>query len=301
MPEGEAPVPLPEYPGKTLRGALGRSLKDVVCHGRRADCSQCVLRERCAYSVAFEGFPPFGRTMMRKYQRIPQPLVLQPPGTGDVPTADDLMLRFGVRLFGPAAAMYPYVIYAVERMLDRGLGAQRVPIPLREVSDGEKVIYRKGDDTIRPPAQNVLSVDDSTSPGPSEVQVECVSPLRLQVRGREAREFDLAALLRAVVRRVRLLGAFYGDGDEVETPSAVLNAAAKARALRNDIRLHRVSRYSGRQKRRMTFHGLVGRIAYEWPDREAGPQPWLEAASILHVGKATTFGFGQIRYWVEAR
>jgi CRISPR/Cas system endoribonuclease Cas6 (RAMP superfamily) len=54
-----------------------------------------------------------------------------------------------------------------------------------------------------------------------------------------------------------------------------------------------VERYSRRQHGSMTFGGWMGRVEYA-----AGPARWmplLRAARLLHVGKHTDFGFGEVR------
>jgi len=287
------------YSGTTLRGAFGFALRHVACHTRHQDCDRCLLSEHCAYSVVFEGVPPSDRRIMRKYPRVPQPFVLLVPDSTGAASRDE-RLRFGIRLFGPAAAAYPYVVQAVKTMLERGLGRDRAPFALEEVSDGQSLIYRSGDSTLRPAIKRSVVIEDWLGAAADTVEVTCLTPLRLKVDGRIARHLALGPLFRAVVRRARLLWAFYGDGDgEVETPGDLLDAADEAPLVFSDLRWRAIRRYSGRQKRRMAIGGLTGRARFQWPPGAAGPQGWLEVASVTHVGKATTFGFGRLDYNVE--
>jgi len=217
------------YPGTTLRGAFGFALRHVACHTRHQDCDRCLLSEHCAYSVVFEGVPPSDRRIMRKYPRVPQPFVLLLPDYAGAPTGPDERLRFGIRLFGPAAAAYPYVVQAVKTMLERGLGRDRAPFALEEVTDGQGVVYHRDNSTLRPAAKRCAAIENRTGVAAQTVEVECRTPLRLKVDGRIARHLALGPLFRAVVRRARLLWAFYGDGDgEVETPGARLQRPAMA-------------------------------------------------------------------------
>ncbi|MHB8092928.1 MAG: hypothetical protein ACYDH8_15215 [Syntrophales bacterium] len=45
---------LPEYKGSTFRGIFGHSLKKVVCALKHQECADCLLREKCVYSIVFE-------------------------------------------------------------------------------------------------------------------------------------------------------------------------------------------------------------------------------------------------------
>jgi len=305
--------PLPGFPGPTLRGALGLALRRLACHARRQECDRCLVAARCAYSVIFEGVPPADRRIMRKYPRVPQPflfLLAGPPGPGRLPapgrppdrSAAEGALAFGVRLFGPAVAMYPYVVEAVRQMLGRGLGRDRRPFTLQEVTDGREVLYREGDTSLRPPRTRLLRFGAEGPPasGGGTVEVRCLTPLRLQVDGRVARRLALGPLLRAVLRRARVLAAFYGRGDgDIETPSALLDAAEAAVCTAAEVGWRRIRRYSTRQRRRMTLAGLTGWARFRWPAGAPSPDAWLRAAEVMHVGKATSFGFGRLCCKVE--
>jgi hypothetical protein len=49
---------LPPFRGATVRGGLGYQLKKTVCHVHNNSCSECIMRQRCAYSYVFEGVAP---------------------------------------------------------------------------------------------------------------------------------------------------------------------------------------------------------------------------------------------------
>ena len=52
-------------------------------------------------------------------------------------------------------------------------------------------------------------------------------------------------------------------------------------------------RYSGRQQRELTMHGVTGSL--ELPDGPGPLWPLLAAAQWLHIGKGTTVGLGELR------
>ena len=60
------------------------------------------------------------------------------------------------------------------------------------------------------------------------------------------------------------------------------------------IKWHDWSRYSNRQKSRMSFGGLIGDIIYEGNLSEF--LPFIELCQIFHIGKQTSFGLGKINF-----
>ena len=50
----QSAVRLPIFAGSAWRGALGHSLKKIVCVVRNMPCNLCLLKNACAYSIVFE-------------------------------------------------------------------------------------------------------------------------------------------------------------------------------------------------------------------------------------------------------
>lgn len=292
------PCRLGQFAGTTLRGALGAALKRLCCHQRLADgdCDRCLVRDRCVYAVVFEGVPPADREIMRKYPRIPHPFVLCVEADTPQEFNERTEMRFGIRLFGRAIDSYPFIVQAVRDMLTRGLGRDRVEMDLLRAEDGQTNIYVRGDTTVSPPRTESLFRGKSDSQGPSEICARLLSPLRLQVNGAVDKKPALGTLMRAAVRRLKVLCAFYGAGTNVDLPSDLLDAADRCTILQCSYRPWEVRRYSSRQERRMAFDTVIGGATYDWPDPSLDPRPLMRAAEILHVGKGTAFGFGRIAF-----
>jgi len=77
----DSQVRLPSFPGSAWRGAFGHALKKTVCIVRNSPCNQCMLKNACVYSTAFETPPPGNTEKMSKYTAAPHPFVLQFPVT----------------------------------------------------------------------------------------------------------------------------------------------------------------------------------------------------------------------------
>jgi hypothetical protein len=292
---------LPSYRGVTLRGAFGHVLKQVVCHIHHSDCSRCILRTRCAYPAVFEGVPPPDRTFMRKYPFIPQPFVLRVQLNEPRVVRSDDPYEFGIRLFGPAIEFAPYVVFAVMEMGRRGIGRDRIPFDVISITDGFSRIYRHGAEgnLAMPRPQLVDVISPGTGGRPVELTVQFLTPVRLRIEGSTNREPDLVAVLKAALRRLRVLSHFYGDAEVAPNNTGHLFAsAAEAATVDSELRLHEIPRYSTRQRRQMLIEGYVGHAHYMLSD--SALLPVLMAGQECHIGKATSFGLGRIACEVTA-
>lgn len=263
-----------------------------MAHG---DCGRCVLQTVCPYPSIFEGLAPRDREIMRRYDKIPQPFVLLVGGP-ERNGKDSARVTWGVRLFGDACRYWPYVIHVYEVVGQRGLGKHRLQYELRRVTDQ----LRKS--TLWPPEAGRCSrpaigaVSDAMSAPPERCKLRWTfhTPLRLARMPRRLGGLDL---ILAGKRRHQIMDYFYGSPSaEGARQSEERVEAEEFTTLASQLHPWRFQRYSGRQRRRMTLDGLVGEIVIEGPWGKSGN--WLQAAPMLHIGKATSFGFGRVTWEV---
>ncbi len=135
-----------------------------------------------------------------------------------------------------------------------------------------------------------LDLGDTTEP---VVRVNFDTPTWLKSRGERLLPTP-AAVGTAVLRRVRQLGGIYGEGTGeradhlVDLAGALEDHPLYAEAFEEV----RTARYSGRQDRRIPLTGIVG-----WFEG-AVPGDLLDcflAGELLHVGRNTGLGMGQMR------
>ena len=83
---------LPPYKGSTFRGVFGSALKKVVCSLKRQECTKCLLRQRCLYSLVFETGIAINLPDNSKMSSPPHPYVIEPPldYRGLIKTAGDV-------------------------------------------------------------------------------------------------------------------------------------------------------------------------------------------------------------------
>jgi hypothetical protein len=251
------------YLGPTIRGAIGHALKDAVTRS---------TEDAEAYALLFDGQAPPGRSIMRRYPSVPQPLVLQvsPPESWWGPPD---ILQFGIRLFGPAQQHASRVCDTVEEVGRRGIGRTRTSFTVTHVSRHQPARTR---DVV-----------------PSRIRWSFDTPLSMRSQGHEVIEPSGLDLLLAGRRRWTIMNEFYGAsldtlnmGDRVD--------AADFRVESASLRRWSIQRYSGRQERRVPLRGTIGSMVISGPWAETGD--WIHDIVTLHLGKHCSFGFGRVRW-----
>ncbi len=295
--EAQGPSRLSTYKGSMLRGAFGHALRSSVClRDARQECSTCPLRESCAYARLFEsrveGEPP---PFCKGQPNAPQPYVFE---------ARDLRRDFrpGERmetdllLFGNAVKLQGYATLAMGRMAERGLGPGRHGFRLvgasAEKAGGGWLRLPTGREGL-PAALATAVVPAAETFVADRATLHLLTPTRLKIQGRIASRFDFRALVFKMARRVLELAHFHVPGPELDWHiRPLLEAANQVRITGASTRWQNWPRYSSRQRQAIHMRGLVGRLHLEG---DLTPfTPLLRLAEILHVGKNTTFGLGQV-------
>jgi len=298
------PIRLPRYSGSAWRGLLGHSLRRSVCVTRAPTCDGCLLRSHCVYSTFFETPPACAKTAKR-YSALPHPFVLEPPPAGEREFAPGEPLNLGLTLIGAAGDLLPYLIHALQRAGERGLGREDGRFRLLEVtqetalgSDRWKSVFKSDTGTLR----SLRSHAPTLGACPEAVQLELLTPLRIKQRAHYVcpAELDARALLGTLASRVQLLAELYASP---QAPPATPDRGALHAAIdqvhveTSALRWVDWTRYSSRQRTHMQLGGLLGQL------RLSGPSvtplwPLIALGQWLHLGKNTSFGLG--RYCVIA-
>ena len=299
--EGEFPENIHPQVAITLRGAFGIAIKNLVCHNSSKECDKCLLRSRCPYMLIFEGLAPENRQQMKLYPYIPQPFVFR---LLDDTYISGNTLRFGLRLFGEAVDLYPYVIVAVRNMLLRGLGRARQKFELETVSDGEKDIYSNDSTTITAPVKKFVNISElmgsseSDTDNTMQLHIKSLTPVHIRTDGRWNQKPSLADLGRAALRRIKIMSYFYSDAnfgnndDGDEFTKVLFSDIEQAEVLHSEYDVWSFARYSTRQKRRVPLSGVFLDIAINSPSGRI--RKLFDIAGKLNLGKYTSFGMGQI-------
>lgn len=269
------------YPGSAWRGAFGHALKRMVCAMRLRPCDGCSLSAVCIHPTFFGD---------RAESEPSRPFILCPdraPRDGLLRAGQPFRLR--MTLLPSAASVVPYAVRALLAAAENGLTARRVPLDCLEIRDGATGLR------FDPSGRLPESVSPTCPSAPAAVRLHLTTPLRIRLRGDllTGRTLRPQHLVASSIRRVRRLG--------FALPAAVADAAhAECVNLRfDDPRLGwlETTRFSSRQQSAMQMGGIVGDAVL---DLRKAPRVWplLWAASVLHLGKGASMGFGRIQ--VEA-
>ena len=146
----EASAVLPPFLGSTLRGALGKALKQVLCPASHGAGEKCWLGEACAYQYVFES-PNVSNVpreemhpKLRGQVKVPPPFVLIPPGLKKKQFSPDSVnnayiknlnddycpqpfspsdsIEFSIVLIGRAVHHWISIVAAARLLAENGLG-----------------------------------------------------------------------------------------------------------------------------------------------------------------------------------
>lgn len=283
--------------GSAWRGAFGHALRRTVCVTRLASCSECLLYRSCAYPYIFETPPPADTRKMRRYPAVPHPFSLDLPFPGDASETHCSRTEVCINLFGHANRFLPYVIFALQKAGDEGVGPGRLKLALCEVDqaaseyDAWHTIYRPDGQLKTTPVQ-----EWSAPPAPGEVYVTLETPLRLRHNERLVRPGDLSfpLLFSALLRRISMLTYFHTDHPLDVNFKALIEAAQGMEIREASLSWHDWTRYSSRQKATMQMGGIVGRFRLSGEELEQ-VWPYLWLGQWTHAGRACSMGLGRYR------
>jgi CRISPR-associated endoribonuclease Cas6 len=320
--QAKSPIILNAYPGSTLRGAFGTALKKVVCALRNKECIDCMLREQCVYSYVFETPPKPGTKVMKRYDQVPRPFVLEPPLDRKIEYKPGEELTFGLTLIGDKAIeCCPYFIYAFDALGNIGIGEGRGKFELKTVyyiknSNGQEnnncgpsataevvreTVYSSETKKFKPVDGAGVAIDPeglcSDGSKPCSLTLNFITPTRIYYNGSLTTEPEFHILMRNLQRRVAHLFNFHCGIDTTRWDffNKVIYRAKKIQIKKQDIKWYFWERYSKRQEAWIEMSGFVGKVQYY--GRTDSFLPLLQAGEILHIGKGTTFGLG--RYYIE--
>ncbi len=291
----EAPMRLPIFAGSAWRGGLGWALKRLVCVMRLRPCEGCPLEHSCLFPTIFAARPDEEAAKMRRYERVPNPFVLDqvhPPGRTAGPD-DRVVLELG--LVGRACRQIAYLVRALDQAAETGIGPDRGRLRLLAVHP----VATPWEPLELEPASQAMRAEGAILEPPAPwpvVELRFRTPLRLQCEGRLVGPQALRpeCLAMNLVRRISMLCHFHGERDLEADFGALKEAAGRIRVLDARLEWSERLRRSARQHALVPMGGLVGRLVLDLGEAEA-LWPYLWLGQWLHAGKGATMGLGAYR------
>lgn len=283
-------------PGSAIRGALYQALSQHFCsepgHTMTADHT-----ERCPVCWLLAAEDP----QRERGRWLPRPLTIQPPRDTRFQPGD--IWTFGLTCVGDAQDMTLYLLRAVQKMGEIGIGRGRGRFELRQISevnpllDAERTLLNGH--TVQKPRLHVTAntIRDALAYYPeSYLLFDFLTPCRLIADGRLVKKPVPAVLIQRLIERIQALMRYYTPADRQDWRTLSHEAVAHAKTLTLHLDETRWQEHSGnsrRQNRRLPLSGFTGRARW---DGEIQPLlPLLLTGQSVQVGKNTVKGNGWYR------
>ena len=301
------PLRLNPHTGSAIRGAFFHALRNGFCafaRDRDAQCAHCALVATCP--VAF-----LVSTLNEESGRgadVPRPYTIQPPLDGKTDYAPGETLTFGLTMYARALNLFPYVVLAVQRHMERdGLGKpiqsngyRRGQFRVRRVwaenpLTGERQeVLHQGENMVQVPDVPITNGQISNVKfqitTDHRLTIELLTPLRLVDHEELVKRMAFRPFVQRLHQRLKQLSAEYSDTPLTFDLRTVMAQAEAVRVVRDEARWVELESYSTRLNRATPIGGLVGRVTF------AGElEPFrheLLWGQFTHVGKDAVKGNG---------
>lgn len=294
-------IVLSDMPTQTLRGAFGTVLKDKLCVNKSKDCSKCIIRHGCVYSVTFETPQQSIPTRYKGLDAPPRPYIFYMPDRDKTNYSPGEKMRFHMTLIGRSTQWIQYFIFAFLKLSERGLGKSRGKFHLqtvREINPFRKSALKLFDSNkqllvAQPKGVTATQVYATTAKHKeaTSLTLHFDTPARIKRNGVILEQIDFDSLLRHLVRRQAQLFYFYHDYELPLDFNAYFKDAINIRKSFDKMEPMEKYRFSGRQKINIRMGGPQGTVTFEGSNLADFLHPLL-LGQLFHVGKGATFGLG---------
>lgn len=280
------PIMLPDYAGSALRGVFGRALRKICCMTKQQECKTCPLYRTCPYTNIFETPAPENHQLQR-FSQVPNGYIIEPPKWGIKQYQIGETLQFHLVLVGKLISQLPLITFAFKRALEYDLAGGKANLtnlflaqinqPLQSILENDRIINY----------QDYIDLPEQFS---SQMALDFQTPLRLQENGKPLRvnQITLERFLISLAKRISLLMEFHATPINLDF-STLIEQISQIEAT-HKLYWQDWTRYSSRQKQKMTLGGVMG----TWQLKNI-PNEWAKLLFIgqwLHNGKNATFGLG---------
>jgi len=290
--KAKTPFSIPYFPGSMLRGGFGVALKRVVCLNRNAVCSDCLLANTCTYHFLFET-----QVKIPDISTPPHPLMFYPLSLGSKKMRQGSVYLFGFTLFGRAVDYLPYVVYAIIRMGQLGVGKGKGQFELVEIK--KYISLRRKKTIFQSKVGRIISLEACLTPKDilhkkckeKKVLLETITPLRLKIKGKLTDKIGLKDILLSITRRLKVLSQLYGSGKIDLLQNLDLDAMLTEVKTEPQFQWMDFKRFSKRQNTYLRLGGVMGKMSII--GNLSTIYPLLKLGEYIHIGKNTAFGLGR--------
>jgi hypothetical protein len=298
---GKEGVILPPFKGSVFRGAFGHVFKEMFCFCPNQNHKNSEHMSDCIYGYIFETKPSEDSAVLKKYESVPRPFIIEPPLDEKQYYYPGERITLDFLLFGKAVKYFPYFISTLKKMGEIGIGRGKHTLFLKQVFLQDlqgyltKCVYDDHDGIVKQiQPVSVGSIVNRTIKNQeiSKCKVYFITPTRMKWEGSYILEPEFHIVLRNTVRRITSLLYFHHDTLLDIDFRSMYEEASKIKLIQQKVEWKDWERYSNRQQERIKLGGIVGEATYLG---ELTPYlPWLYLGEMVHIGKNAVFGLGKI-------
>ena len=300
------------YTGFMVRGALGYSLKKLVCDDLSRRCSTCSLAAKCFYAYFFETsstIKPDARLAVKGGRSgVTKPYTVTPV------KVKGRALSFSITLFGRRALdAEPVIVASIISMGSRGLGIdptlgdrRRFEVeevvavdPLNQTSrlvfskykgyiySSEKARSYDLIEALKPKAEGLAAAK------PSQVTLHLKTPTQLRAAGKPLHEPSFRSIIANLARKYSLLAHYHELGTPLKAEQAkkIIDAAAQAQLVEAKVTPIKLKKYSLEEGRIKGFGPFIkGTLTYKLPLTLWRSEHGVEILTLLLLGQLTGIG-----------
>lgn len=305
-----------DYTGSALRGGLVTALQRNFCPVRdQADAAHQAICPVC-WLLSHEATPGDSR----------RPYAIEPllPGSTGRPAKAGFWFepgerfQFGLTLFGQAVNLFPYLVLAVPRMGNDGVGRkldhgqrgpwQRGRFVLRAIQEVNpltgvrRTLMGEGQQMVQTPqhavtgAQVQAAAEQATQrlqANGGQLSLRFLTPTRIVHEKKLMHEPHFRPLFQRLLERVNELQRTFGQASEPPPWQELLALADQVTLTQNSAGWWDVQGRSSRLEREQQLGGFIGSAQYSAPpDLWPSLLPWLIWGMSAHVGKNAVKGSG---------
>ncbi len=288
------PVGFGRQPEIQIRKWLDIFLKRTYCFESHGHCQTCESQERCLFFRMFE-YPPVAS------------FVISVPREG-IDLHHTETLSFEITLFGSFRTCLLPLIVAIEHAGEQGYrlrSQQKVKFFLETIACWQDQTWKTLLNSEQPYLSDLYLQAESHPVLPSSgscqaLEIEWITPFCLEKS--HLRSFDFPFLMTRLLQRIQKLSRCFAansptDCHSTEMPyldqEKLLAISREIRVESHQMQPQQIKYYSWRQKNLLFFEGVTGKMQLEGQLDEL--LPWLHLGTIIHAGKAVSFGFGKYR------
>lgn len=276
---------LPTNKASMLRGGFGNCFKKLNCINKfNRTCKNCPVKETCVYSYIFE---------TSEYSQKTRPYIIEVPFNDKRSFKKGEIIPFTLVLLCNATKYLPHFIFTFIELGKKGLTKNQYKFKLEKVIDIDKKIVFQNDKLIS--KGKILSwneiLKESKINITDKLTLNFVTPLRLAQNNKLQSEISFELIIKKLTTRINDIYKYHCDIHNKIDYKPLIEKAKDIEVSFNNLKWKDWIRYSNRQKRTMTFGGLLGNITFEGNFEEF--LPYIILGSYIHIGKNCTFGQGK--------